>query len=334
MIQLSEIKGNKTLCRLCPHFCLLNDGASGICGVRKNLDGRISLLTYDIISGYSADPVEKKPLYHFYPGHKILSIGSYGCNMKCDFCQNYSISQTVVSSAKKQLSKQKIFSDIKEICGNIGLAFTYNEPVIWFEYVMDMAATVQEMGFRTVLISNGYVNAEPLSELIHVTDAFNIDLKAFNNDFYKKLTGAGIEPVKSALKQISKGQKHLEITTLVITGRNDSASEMELQAQWIAGELGNDVPLHLSRYFPNYKRTDRATDIDNMQRLAEKASRYLSFVYLGNVPPEMEQNTKCPHCGTLVTIRSGFSTCLINLDSGGHCTTCNNLIYKNFTFSS
>ncbi len=333
MMPLFEIKGNKTECKLCPHLCLLGEGATGICGARKNCEGRIKLLTYGVISSYSADPVEKKPLYHFYPGHNILSIGSYGCNMKCDFCQNYSISQKMADSLSTNLSKQKLLSDIEKTENNIGLAFTYNEPVIWFEYVIDMATSVQEMGYRTVLVSNGFVNSGPLSELIRVTDAFNIDLKAFNNDFYKKLTGAGIEPVKSALRQISKSGKHLEITTLIISGRNDCVSEMELQSQWIAGELGADVPLHISRYFPNYKRTDPITDTENMSRLIEKASKHLSFVYAGNVSPEMEQNTKCPQCGTIVTIRSGYNTRTVNLDSEGRCTVCRNQVYKYFTFS-
>ncbi len=320
-------------CTICPHNCRLSEAKTGICGVRKNSGGKIELLTYGVISGYSSDPVEKKPLYHFYPGTNILSIGSYGCNLRCDFCQNHSISQSHAGSMVPNLSMEKLFSDVKSIKNNIGVAFTYNEPVIWYEYILDIATEVRKMGYRTVLVSNGFVNSGPLDELIEVTDAFNIDLKAFNNDFYKTLTGADIEPVKSALKQIAASGRHLEITTLIIPGKNDNESEMVRQAEWIAGELGNEIPLHLSRYFPNYRRDDPATKVSVLEKLKEKASEYLKYVYTGNISPESEQNTKCPQCGTIVTIRSGYNTRIVNLDSEGRCAACKKLVYRNFTFS-
>jgi len=183
------------------------------------------------------------------------------------------------------------------------------------------------------MVSNGYVNSEPLVEIIKFIDAFNIDLKAFNPTFYKKLTGADIEPVKNSLKQISKSGRHLEITTLIIPGQNDSIQEMELQSEWIANELGNEVPLHLSRYFPTYKRDDPATSQETLKILFETASKNLSYVYMGNTNSDSGQNTCCPACGTIVTIRSGYSTHLQNLDKEGRCTGCDNPIYKNFTFS-
>lgn len=321
-------------CRLCPHLCKIDEGKRGICGVRKNTGEKIELLTYGVISGYSLDPVEKKPLYHFFPGHNILSIGSYGCNMKCDFCQNYSISQTIPESLIPKATPEKIVKDALSAERNIGIAFTYNEPVIWFEFMRDTAIAAKNSGLYTVMVSNGYVNREPLNEITGFIDAFNIDLKAFNNNFYRKLTGSEIEPVKNGLKQIAKSGKHLEITTLIIPGQNDNEKEMTLQAEWIAGELGKSVPLHLSRYFPMHRRNDPATDQEILERLSGVALKYLSNVYLGNTPSSTGQNTFCPECGTLVTERSGYVTRLLSLDNEGKCTRCGTMVYKQTTFSS
>ena len=214
-------------CRLCPHLCKIADGKRGICGVRKNTGEKIELMTYGVISGHSLDPVEKKPLYHFFPGRNILSIGSYGCNMRCDFCQNYHISQSRADSFSPDTDPEKLALEALNSPNNIGLAFTYNEPVIWYEFVMDTAALIKEKGMYNVMVSNGFVNRNPLNDMLELIDAFNIDLKAFNDSFYTKLAGAGLEPVKEALKQIAKAGKHLEITTLIIPGRNDSEQEMD-----------------------------------------------------------------------------------------------------------
>jgi pyruvate formate lyase activating enzyme len=184
------------------------------------------------------------------------------------------------------------------------------------------------------MISNGYVNSEPLSEILQFIDAFNIDLKSFNNSFYKKLTGASLDPVKNTLRMIAESGKHLEITTLIIPGQNDAEREMELETEWIAGELGQNIPLHLSRYFPMYRRKDPVTPDDTLDRLFEIASDRLSYVYIGNTRSDSGQNTSCPVCGLQVTIRSGYNTRLLNLDDGGKCNGCGNLIYRNFSISS
>jgi pyruvate formate lyase activating enzyme len=333
MISLTKKKNGKLECQLCPHYCSLSEGKTGICGVRKNTGEKIELMTYGILSGYSLDPVEKKPLYHFFPGHNILSIGSFGCNMKCDFCQNFHISQKVPESLDPEITIKKIIKDALSTENNIGIAFTYNEPIIWFEYIRDVAAIAKKEGLFTVMVSNGYVNSEPLDEIIEFIDAFNIDLKAFNNTFYRSLTGAELEPVKNSLKQIAKAGKHLEITTLVIPGQNDNEIEMQEQSEWIANELGVDIPFHLSRYFPTYKRDDPPTTEKSLERLWEIASSNLDYVYMGNSHSHTGQNTKCPTCGTEVTTRSGYKTRLINLDEEGRCTGCGNLIYRNFTSS-
>ncbi len=291
-------------------------------------------MTYGVISGHSLDPVEKKPLYHFFPGHNILSIGSYGCNMRCDFCQNWHISQITENSFSTVTDPEKIITECGSSSKNIGLAFTYNEPVIWFEFMRDTAIRIKEKGFYTVMVSNGFVNKDPLNEISGFIDAFNIDLKAFNESFYRKLTGADLEPVKDTLKQIAKAGKHLEITTLIIPGRNDSGQEMKAETEWISGELGDETPLHLSRYFPTYKRDDPATPQRTLIGLFEIASKHLKYVYMGNTTSESGQDTLCSKCGTIVTARSGYNIRLMNLDTEGHCKKCGNIIYRNFSFSS
>jgi pyruvate formate lyase activating enzyme len=335
MIPLYNKYEDRTECTLCPHYCKIKEGKTGICGVRKNNHGSIELITYGVLSGYSLDPIEKKPLYHFYPGTNILSLGSYGCNMHCDFCQNYNISQRVSSGYVPKASIDGIIKDAHDALNNIGIAFTYNEPVIWFEFIRDVADEARKKGLKTVMVSNGYVNKEPLDEIISFTNAFNIDLKAFNNDFYKRLTGADLEPVKNALRQIAGSGKHLEITTLIIPGKNDNEKEMALQTEWIAGELGKEIPFHLSRYFPMYKREDPATPTETLKKLADIASNSLSYVYVGNMISDTGQNTQCPVCGKIVTKRSRYHTRLMNLDQKGNCTGCGTNIYRHFTsFSS
>jgi len=336
MIELSLKYDNYIECQLCPHFCKLKPGQTGICGVRKNTGRQIELMTYGAISGYASDPIEKKPLYHYFPGSKILSIGSYGCNMSCDFCQNFHISQNIPESHNRPMMPEQIVNEALNARKNLGIAFTYNEPVIWFEYMKDVAEGVKKAGMHTVVVSNGYVNSEPLSEMLEFIDAFNIDLKAFNNTFYRKLTGSYIDPVKSSLKQIAKSGRHLEITTLIIPNENDSEKEMLLQAEWIASELGKSVPLHLSRYFPIYKRENPSTPDETLTRLYEIATSKLDYVYIGNTLSDKGQNTYCPKCGECVTTRSGYSTTLLNLEKDGKCNKCGNLIYRDsiFSFSS
>lgn len=291
-------------------------------------------MTYGVVSGHSLDPVEKKPLYHFFPGHNILSIGSYGCNMRCDFCQNWHISQKTDESFSPDTDPDKIVIEAVSSWKNTGLAFTYNEPVIWFEFMRDTAIRIKEKGLYTVMVSNGFVNRDPLNEILGFIDAFNIDLKAFNESFYKKLTGADLEPVKNSLKQIAKAGKHLEVTTLIIPGRNDSEQEMEIESKWISEELGEETPFHLSRYFPMYKRDDPPTPQTTLTRLFETASKHLKYVYLGNTSGDNGQDTVCSKCGKVVTKRSGYNTRLMNLDREGKCLTCGNPLYRYFTLPS
>jgi pyruvate formate lyase activating enzyme len=268
--------------------------------------------------------VEKKPLYHFYPGHSILSVGSVGCNLSCKFCQNWEISQTGVDEYPylKSTTPEAIIAMASERSDNCGLAFTYNEPIVWYEFMLDMAKQARDKNLHCVLITNGFINPEPLEQLSAYIDAFNVDLKAFTEDFYKHIAGGGLQPVLESLKTIRKKGKHLEITNLVVTELNDDESTFREQMKWIAGELGKDTPFHISRYFPVYKMEKRATSMDTLMRFWEIASEYLSFVYLGNIQTEKGQDTFCPGCHSRVIERSGYSIYRRGVDKSGNCTKC------------
>jgi len=332
MLSLSRKYNDKIECLLCPHFCKLGVNKMGICNARKNTGEDIELTTYGVISGYALDPVEKKPLYHFYPGMNILSAGSYGCNMRCDFCQNYNISQRNSSGYDLLTEPGKIVNDAETAFNNIGIAFTYNEPVIWFEFIRDVSLKARQAGLKTVLVSNGFVNTGPLDEIISFTDAFNIDLKAFRNEFYRKYTGASLDPIKKAIRQIALSGRHLEITTLIIPGLNDSVREIREECKWIAGELGIDVPLHLSRYFPMYRMDIPSTTKEKLSELFEAASELLNFVYTGNINETEKQDTYCPQCKTKCIKRSGYSITVENLDQDGNCRTCSTSIIKYMSY--
>jgi len=322
-------KNGEMKCLLCPHGCIIAPGETGICRVRENVGSGISLTTYGVISGYALDPVEKKPLYHFFPGKPILSVGSYGCNMRCDFCQNDQISQHGKQYDNYHLSPDELVYKALQIQDNVGIAYTYNEPAIWYEYVTDCADLIKKKGLHNVMITNGYVNNKPLQKYLEFTDAFNVDLKSFDNDFYHHYTGASLKQVLDNLVSIVKAGRHLEITTLIIPGLNDSQSAMASEAKWIVDNLGQEIPLHISRYFPKFKRTDPPTPFETIIRLYEKASEHLRFVYTGNLPPEMGgSDTVCPGCGKKVIKRSGYKTTNTGLTEDGRCSVCNNVIIR------
>ena len=310
-------------CLLCPHLCLIRPGRRGICRVRENHNGEVRLVTSGVISGYAVDPIEKKPLYHFYPGSSVLSVGSYGCNLRCDYCQNYHISQNPEPGDSRLLEAHELVGRAASLPGNVGIAYTYNEPVIWYEYVASCARLASNEGLVNVMVSNGYIMPEPLMEMTQFIDAFNIDLKSFSNDFYQKYTGATLNPVLEALRIIAASGKHLEITTLILPGLNDSAQEMRREARWIAENAGPGVPLHISRYFPMYRRSDPATPPGKIIELREIAGEYLDFVYTGNLAgTDNGSNTRCPACRTVVISRSGYSTRISGLNDEGECQRC------------
>jgi len=331
MMQLWEKYNDtgKLKCLLCPHSCIISPGERGICGVRENRNHEIAPETYGVISGYALDPVEKKPLYHFYPGRNILSVGSFGCNLKCDFCQNYHISQNSSTQGAPRLSPEELVSRALKAEHNIGIAYTYNEPVIWYEYMSDCAKLAAGQGLKNVMVTNGFINRKPLEALTEIIDAFNIDLKAFNGEYYRKYTGASLKPVLDTISEVASSGRHLEITTLIIPRLNDSADDMKREAEWIAENAGSRVPLHISRYFPMYKRDDPATPLETIFTLQEVASEYLDFVYTGNVSATMPgSETLCPVCNELLISRTGYHTTVTGLTPDGKCIRCQEQITR------
>jgi pyruvate formate lyase activating enzyme len=284
-LYFEKLEESKVECLLCPHNCVLKEGKAGICRVRRNVSGELVSENYGKLSALHIDPIEKKPLYHFYPGSKIFSVGSVGCNLKCNFCQNCDISQTGVSDFPwlKDFSAEELVNKAAGISENIGIAFTYNEPTVFFEFMLDSAKLSRQKGLKNVVVSNGFINEIPLNELLPWIDAINIDLKAFTDDFYKKQTHSQLEPVKQALKIIRKSGKHLELTNLVIPGLNDDEIIFKSMVDWIAQELGKDTILHISRYFPRYKSQIPLTSESTLKSLFKIAKEKLRYVYLGNV---------------------------------------------------
>lgn len=301
-------------CFLCPHNCRLSDNNVGICGVRKNLKGKLITLNYGKITAHNLDPIEKKPLYHFYPGKSIFSIGSFGCNLKCSFCQNYSIAHGVPESI--QTTPENIAEIANNQEENIGVAYTYNEPSIWYEFVLETARLVKEKDKMNVVVSNGYINREPLLKLIPYIDAMNIDLKAFSNKFYRDICKGKKNPVLETIMTVEK-YCHVEITTLLIEGLNTKEEEIMELSKWIAS-INEDIPLHLSRYYPMYKMSLPPTSIEKIIRLSNIARKYLNYVYVGNIYGK-DNNTYCPNCKALIVSR-GFNTKTVNLNN----KTCNN----------
>ena len=294
---MTEYK-KRAVCPVCPHHCSLREGQYGRCRARKNEKGTIICVNYGRITALALDPVEKKPLRHFFPGSMILSAGSYGCNLSCPFCQNYQISMAgseekeaadyVTDEAAagvpdfREMSPEEL-AELAEALrgrGNIGVAFTYNEPLVGYEFVRDTARLVRRRGMKNILVTNGTAELPVLEELLPCIDAMNIDLKGFTRDYYRKL-GGDLDTVKAFIKRAAQ-VCHVELTTLIVPGENDSLEEMERQAGWIAG-VDPDIVLHVTRFFPQYRMKDRnATDVKTIYRLRDAAGKYLKHVYTGN----------------------------------------------------
>lgn len=271
-----------TKCHICPKGCVIKEDKLGICGARINKGGEVVADNYGKITSIALDPIEKKPLRRFMPGSNILSVGSYGCNFRCSFCQNHRISMNHNPADYIKMSPEQLVSKAVDLLpqGNIGLAYTYNEPLIGYEFVRDCASLAAEKGLLNVVVTNGYVNQEPLRELLPLIDAFNIDLKSFSEKFYKKI-GGDLEVVKNSIIIASK-KGHVEVTTLIIEGENDGVEEMEELSAWLAG-VNPNIPFHVSRFFPAYEMQGRmATSEGTVRRLGKIAGQYLKYVYCGN----------------------------------------------------
>jgi len=327
-LYFKKIDANRIKCNLCPHHCILKQGETGICRVRKNINSELYSLNYGKICSAHFDPVEKKPLYHFFPGKTILSLGSVGCNLHCKNCQNYDISQSSVEEYPylKGYSVKEIINIAKSKTDNIGIAYTYNEPTVWYEYMLDIAKEAKKENLKNVMVTNGYINKKPLEELTHYIDAFSVDLKGWTEEFYKKITSSKLEPVKDTLKLIKKKGNHLEITNLVIPTLNDAEETFEKMVIWIANETGKDTVLHISRYFPIYKLNIRATSVEKLLKLYNIAKKHLDYVYVGNVIIPKTENTYCSKCGKLLIERQAYTINDIGIDKNGNCKYCGNKI--------
>lgn len=320
-------EGEKVRCVLCPWYCILKPGQTGACKVRRNASGKLETLVGNRIAALGTDPIEKKPLYHFYPGRYILSAGSVGCNLHCTFCQNHNISQCRADEFQGfiEISPEELLNKARSITRNIGVAYTYNEPFTFYEYMMRSAQLIHAAGLKNVVVSNGYVNPGPLNEILPYIDAFNIDLKAFDENFYRQQTTGKLKPVLDTISAIARSNAHIEITTLVIPGLNDDEYRFEEMVKWIADQAGPGTPLHLSRYFPQYRLMIQATPVELLGRLHRIAKKHLQYVYTGNVDAGACSDTRCPECNRLLVQRSRYT---VSIEPGfrGTCPRCGSKI--------
>jgi len=323
-----KLEEGKIQCDLCPRFCKLHDGQRGLCFVRACENDEIVLTTYGRSSGFCIDPIEKKPLNHFFPGTSVLSFGTAGCNLACKFCQNWDISKSreIDTLADSASPEKLVFAAKKLDCKSI--AFTYNDPVIFHEYAIDVAKACKEQDIKAVAVSAGYVCPEPREEFYRYMDAVNIDLKAFTEDFYHKITGSHLDTILETLSYI----KHdtdvwLEITNLIIPGKNDSDKELNQMTEWIMSNLGADVPLHFSAFHPDWKMRDvPSTSLETLKKARSIAiMNGLHYVYTGNVHNLEGDTTFCYKCGEELIVRDWYEIKEWNLDANGNCPKCNNV---------
>jgi len=314
-------------CTLCPRFCKLSDKERGYCGVRENMGGTYYTLVYGKACSIHVDPIEKKPLFHFLPNNQALSIATAGCNVNCKFCQNWEISQvrpeqinhvdfpptSVVKSA--QANKCPI------------IAYTYSEPIVFYEYMYDTSQQARKKGIKNVVITGGHINPTPLKELIQVVDAIKIDLKSFSQEFYTNYVRGKLQPVLDAIKIVANSTIWMEIVYLVIPTLNDTPEEIRSMCQWVLREIGPDVPLHFSRFHPMYLMKNLPpTPISTLERARNIAIKEgIHYVYIGNVPGHKAENTYCPNCKNILIKRMGYQIQIINL-TNGKCKFCNNPI--------
>ncbi|MGD9495837.1 MAG: AmmeMemoRadiSam system radical SAM enzyme [Armatimonadota bacterium] len=315
-----EHDGERIHCLLCPQDCRIAQWRTGVCRVRRHMDGSLRTANYARVTSAAMDPIEKKPLYHFHPGSQILSLGTFGCNLGCRFCQNFTISQG--EPASDEISPQRAVEMARRTRerGNIGIAYTYSEPIVWFEYVRDTARLVHEAGLVNVLVTNGLIREDPLEELLPLVDAMNVDIKAMSDDFYRTL--CGIRSGEQARRTVERAfaRCHVEITNLLVTDANDSEEDVRALVDW-AASVSPDLPLHISRYRPSYKHAAPATPADRIQRAVEIAREKLNFVYAGNIMLDGGSDTRCPECGEVVVRRSGYSVSS-RLTEDGACPGC------------
>ncbi|HXF44659.1 MAG TPA: AmmeMemoRadiSam system radical SAM enzyme [Burkholderiaceae bacterium] len=320
-------------CDLCPRDCRLHEGQRGLCFVRQRVGDAMVLTTYGRSSGFCIDPIEKKPLNHFYPGTSVFSFGTAGCNLACKFCQNWDISKSREMDRLMDRAAPEKIAAVAKRHGCKSVAFTYNDPVIFAEYALDTAAACHELGLQTVAVTAGYIHAEPRREFYAAMDAANVDLKGFTEDFYFKLTGAHLAPVLETLEYIRHETNcWLEITTLLIPGYNDSDAELDAETRWIAAHLGCDVPLHFTAFHPDYKMTDvpRTPPATLARARRIGLANGLRYVYTGNVHDIDGGTTFCPGCGAAVIRRDWYAILAYELTDAGNCRHCGTALAGRF----
>jgi pyruvate formate lyase activating enzyme len=324
----SRLPDGRLQCDLCPRYCRLREGQRGLCFVRGRAHDEIKLTTYGRSSGFCIDPIEKKPLNHFLPGSSVLSFGTAGCNLACKFCQNWDISKSREFDRLQAKASPEAIADSALRDGCSGVAFTYNDPVIFLEYAVDTAIACHERGLKTVAVTAGYVTEEARREFFSYMDAVNVDLKAFTDDFYWKICGGRLQPVLDTLEYLkNETEVWFELTTLLIPGMNDDDAEIDEMSQWVAAHLGADVPLHFTAFHPDWKMMDTpATPIRTLQRAREIALRNgLRYVYTGNVFDPASASTYCHQCNERLIRRDGYRVSGLRLsvqDGGAKCQNC------------
>ena len=320
-------------CTLCPRECRLGEGQAGFCFVRQNVGGEMALLAYGKSTGFAVDPIEKKPLFHFLPGTEVLSFGTVGCNMGCRFCQNWNTSKARSSERYMETRTPEQVVDLAVSAGCPSIAFTYNDPIIWAEWAIDVAREARRRGIRTVFVTSGFVKEKAREEIFSWMDATNVDLKAFTEDFYAKVTLSHLAPVLETLEWLAReGKVWTEVTNLVIPGLNDDPDETRRLAEWIGARMGPDVPLHFSAFHPAWKMMDRPrtppATLTRARQIARQAG--LRHVYTGNVHDPDGQTTFCPRCGKAVLVRDWNDVLRNRLGPGGTCRDCGERIAGRF----
>jgi len=320
-----QLDDGRIQCDLCPRFCKLHEDQRGLCFVRQNLENKVVLTSYGRSSGFAIDPIEKKPLNHFYPGSAIFSFGTAGCNLACKFCQNWDISKSrEMDSLMSVAGPEKIAQKAAEL-GCLSVAYTYNDPVIFHEYAIDTAIACRELGIKSVSVSAGYVCPEPRAEFYQLMDAANIDLKAFSERFYHKLTGSHLAAVLDTLLYLyHETSVWLELTTLIIPGENDSRKELEQMTQWVVENLGSDVPMHFTAFHPDWKmQSTPSTPLASLIMAREIAIQNgVHYAYVGNVHHKAADSTFCHACGQLLIGRDWYKLSDWNLTKFGTCSAC------------
>ncbi|MCK4421675.1 AmmeMemoRadiSam system radical SAM enzyme [candidate division WOR-3 bacterium] len=308
------VEDNILRCTLCPHKCVIPPGKEGICWGKENENGILYSSNYGKTTSLAVDPIEKKPLFHFRPGTKIISVSPNGCNMKCPYCQNYTIS---ARKTQTQFIEPENLVNLALQYETPSIAFTYSEPIIWFEYIMDVARFAKQENIDLIMVTNGLICEEPLMELLRVISAMNVDLKSMNEDYYKKVLSGDLKTTQRTISIASK-EIHIEVTNLLILGDNDS--DVEELSKWLSS-IDKTIPLHISRYFP-YLGYDRPpTPISTLKEAYDTAKQYLHYVYIGNAPIAGAENTYCPECSNLLIERSGYSTTIVGIKEG-RCNKC------------